>query len=74
MTLVIADTKAQADYSIYKRQLKDTRYVSDVSNVLGMSRMIEIVAVGPCRENRTYYLINDLRDRGYTVTYLGDTL
>lgn len=74
MTLVIADTKAQADYWVYKRQLKGARYVNDVSNVLGITRMVEIVAVGTCSEKRTYDLINDLRDRGYIVTYLGDTL
>ena len=71
MTLVIADTKAQADYWIKQLQLQDAKYVYSLEQVQGMHHNNKIIAVGSCRA--CYRLVYDLVIRGYTVEERYDT-
>jgi hypothetical protein len=69
MTLVIADTKAQADYWINQLKLDNARFLSRSENILGLSRGVKIVAVGTYKEKVTMELVHDLRSYGYSVVY-----
>lgn len=70
MTLVIADTKAQADYWIKQLQLQDAKYVYSLEQVQGMHHNTKIIAVGSCHTN----LPQELMLRGFTVKFIEDTI